>query len=100
MKKNELARQIQTSILATDGTQMSLDKIKQVTDAYLEIAYNAVANGDDFKVDGLGSLVQRQFKASIKRNPATGASIALPARTVVRFKVSARLKGLTRPVAV
>jgi DNA-binding protein HU-beta len=39
-------------------------------------------------VPGLGKLVLVQRQARMGRNPATGESIAIPAKTVVKFRLA------------
>lgn len=51
-----------------------------------ELAYKEAKNG--FTIPGLGKLVLVKRKARIGRNPATGESIKIPAKTVLKFRVS------------
>ena len=39
-----------------------------------------------------GKLVKKQTKARTGRNPATGAEIQIPAKTVIRFRVAKAAK--------
>jgi DNA-binding protein HU-beta len=43
-------------------------------------------------VPGLGKLVKKHRAARMGRNPATGAEIKIPAKTVVKFKISKAAK--------
>jgi len=45
-----------------------------------------------FVVPGFGKLRKAHRKARMGRNPMTGAAIKIPAKTVVRFRVSKTLK--------
>ncbi len=45
-----------------------------------------------FTLPGIGKLVLVQRKARIGRNPATGESINIPAKKVVKFKVAKAAK--------
>ena len=45
-----------------------------------------------FVIPGLGRLVRVERKARVGRNPATGAAINIPAKKVVRFRVTKSVK--------
>ncbi|MCE5228718.1 HU family DNA-binding protein [bacterium] len=63
--------------------------------ALTEIAYKEAKRG--FTLPGIGKLVVAKRKARIGRNPATGESIKIPAKTVVRFRVSKACKEAVAP---
>jgi DNA-binding protein HU-beta len=54
------------------------------------MAYKNAKNG--FTVPGLGKLVLVNRKARMGRNPATGATIKIPAKRVVKFRVAKACK--------
>ncbi|MFH0990868.1 MAG: HU family DNA-binding protein [bacterium] len=54
------------------------------------LAYREAVNS--FTLPGVGKLVLVQRKARIGRNPATGAQIQIPAKTVVKFRVAKACK--------
>ena len=54
--------------------------------ALVQMAYKGAADG--FKLPGLGKLVKVERKARTGRNPATGQTIQIPAKTVLKFRVS------------
>ena len=58
--------------------------------ALAELAYKNAKNG--FTVPGLGKLVLVQRKARMGRNPATGATIKIAAKKVVKFRVAKAAK--------
>ena len=47
---------------------------------------------DGFVIPGLGKLVKVERAARTGRNPATGASIQIPAKTVLKFKIAKAAK--------
>ena len=47
---------------------------------------------EGFVIPGLGKLVKVERKARTGRNPATGASIEIPAKTVLKFKIAKAAK--------
>ena len=55
-----------------------------------ELAYKEAKNS--FTMPGLGKLVLVQRKARMGRNPATGEAIKIPAKKVVKFRVSKACK--------
>jgi DNA-binding protein HU-beta len=86
MSKTQLA----TELAEATGTN------KKTATAFLEslstIAYREAKKPGEFVIPGLGKLVKKQTKARIGRNPATGAEIQIPAKTVLRFRVAKAAK--------
>ena len=56
------------------------------------LAYQEVKRNGEFVVPGIGKLVKVNRKARMGRNPATGAEIQIPAKTVVIFRVAKAAK--------
>jgi len=67
---------------------------KKESKLYLEelanLAYKEAKN--QFTLPGIGKLVLVNRKARMGRNPATGEAIKIPAKRVVRFRVSKACK--------
>ena len=67
---------------------------KRVTTQFLDdltaLAYKEAKNS--FTIPGVGKLVLVNRKARIGRNPATGEEIKIPAKRVVKFRVSKKAK--------
>ncbi len=61
---------------------------KDVLDGLRDLAVEALSAGDDFTVPGFGKFSVVERKARLGRNVQTGESIRIPARKVVRCKVS------------
>ena len=61
-----------------------------------ETAYKEAKKGG-FSLPGLGKLVMVKRKARMGRNPATGAAIKIPAKTVVKFRVAKAAKDAIAP---
>jgi DNA-binding protein HU-beta len=55
-----------------------------------ELAYKGAK--DTFTIPGIGKLVLVQRKARKGRNPQTGATIKIPAKKVVKFRVAKAAK--------
>ena len=61
-------------------------------DGLVELAYKEVKGSGEFNLPGLGKLVKKQRAAREGRNPATGETIQIPAKTVVKFRVAKAAK--------
>jgi DNA-binding protein HU-beta len=73
-----------------DAEELPKAKVKGFLASLAGLAYTQAKNG--FAVPGLGKLVLMQRKARTGRNPATGAAIKIPAKKVVKFRVSKAAK--------
>ena len=62
-----------------------------------EIAVQEVKKNGVFVVPGIGRLVKVDRKARMGRNPATGESIKIPAKKVVKFRVAKAAKDAIVP---
>ena len=54
------------------------------------LAYKGAKDG--FTIPGLGKLVKVKRKARMGRNPATGETIKIPAKTVLKFRIAKAAK--------
>jgi DNA-binding protein HU-beta len=61
-------------------------------DIITESARREVKKNGEFTFPGIGKLVKQKRKARIGRNPKTGASIKIAAKTVVKFRVAKAVK--------
>lgn len=68
------------------------EKSFQVIESLLESVKTSLASGDDVLVSGFGKFCVKEKDPRKGRNPATGESTLLPARRVVTFKCSERLR--------
>ena len=73
-----------------DKTGLSKKDVTGVVEAMVELSYKEAKNG--FTVPGLGKLVLQRRKARMGRNPATGESIRIPAKTVLKFRIAKAAK--------
>jgi DNA-binding protein HU-beta len=55
------------------------------------LAYREAKKGE-FVVPGLGKLVKQKRKARMGRNPATGETIKIAAKTVLKFRIAKAAK--------
>ena len=73
---------------------------KQAIEVLDEIAALACAETKkkgEFTIPGIGKLVKQQRNARMGRNPATGAAIKIPAKTVLKFRIAKAAKDTVLP---
>jgi len=73
-----------------DAVGLNKKQAGAALEALTMMAYKNAKNG--FTVPGLGKLVLVNRKARMGRNPATGATIKIPAKRVVKFRVAKAAK--------
>lgn len=82
----------------TEKIQKKLDISKSdsydIMEALLEIIKNTLEKGEDVMISGFGKFCVNEKKARKGRNPATDQEMILPARRVVTFKCSGKLRKL------
>lgn len=61
-------------------------------DAFINLVYGEVRGKGELMLPGLGKVVKQHRDARMGRNPATGASIQIPAKTVLKFRVNKAAK--------
>lgn len=61
-------------------------------DAFVSLVYKEVKRAGEVMLPGLGKLAKKRRDARTGRNPATGATIQIPAKTVVKFSVNKAAK--------
>ncbi|GBF51897.1 DNA-binding protein, IHF-related [Leptospira ryugenii] len=91
MKKSEMLSEL------AEITGMTKKNVAAFLDAYVELAYKETKKNGVFVIPGLGKLVKRNRPKRKGRNPATGESIVIPAKTVVKFTLSKSAKDAIVP---
>jgi DNA-binding protein HU-beta len=86
MTKSQLAAHF------ADKFGMSKKQANEVLDELATVAVTQTRKSGSFVIPGVGKLVKAARKARMGRNPATGASIKIPAKTVVKFRVAKACK--------
>lgn len=56
-----------------------------------------LAAGEEVNITGIGKLKVTRTKARTARNPQTGATVNVPAKNVVKFTMSSKLKAALNP---
>jgi DNA-binding protein HU-beta len=73
-----------------DKADISKAQAKDALDALAALAYEGAAEG--FTIPGIGKLVKVNRAARMGRNPATGETIQIPAKTVLKFRIAKAAK--------
>jgi DNA-binding protein HU-beta len=74
----------------SEETELPKKKVAELLEVLAETAYSQAKNG--FTLPGLGKLVLVNRKARKGRNPATGATIKIPAKRVLKFRLAKAAK--------
>ena len=72
----------------SEATGLSKKDTAGFMEKLAEVAYREVKKSGECIVPGFGKLVKANRKARDGRNPATGATIHIPAKTVVKFRLA------------
>lgn len=73
-------------------TELTKKQVIGVLETLVEMAYTHVKKDGEFVLPGFGKLVKVHRNAREGRNPLTGATIQIPAKTVVKFRVAKAAK--------
>ena len=81
-----------SQIIAEIAEKSEISKVQAKTalEALAELAYAGAADG--FTIPGIGKLVKVDRAARMGRNPATGETIEIPAKTVLKFRIAKAAK--------
>jgi DNA-binding protein HU-beta len=86
MTKSELLQQL------ADKLGKTRKEMSEIMDAIVEMAYTVTKKEGEFTIPGLGKLQKKHRDARQGRNPATGETIQIPAKTVIKFRVAKQAK--------
>jgi DNA-binding protein HU-beta len=75
-----------------DTAGLKKTDVKGLFDNLAAMATDEVKKNGEFTLPGFGKFVKTQRKAREGRNPATGETIKIAAKTTVKFKASKALK--------
>ncbi|MCU0415405.1 MAG: HU family DNA-binding protein [Ignavibacteriaceae bacterium] len=84
MTKNQIITHLATK------TKQTKKVAAQFLDELVKLSYKEAKK--EFVLPGLGKLKVAQRNARMGRNPATGESISIPARKVLKFRISKAAK--------
>lgn len=75
-----------------EKTGHSRKDVAMVLETIVATAYAEAKRSGEFTIPGLGKFLKKNRAARKGRNPATGAEIQIPAKTVVKFRVAKAAK--------
>jgi integration host factor subunit alpha len=87
LTKHGIAEQLQLQL------DMSKKQAAETVETLLEIIKSTLESGENVLVSGFGKFCVKEKAERKGRNPATGEDAILPARRVVTFKCSGKLRG-------
>ena len=87
-----------TQLVDAIAKKASITKVdaKKALDAFINVTGEALKAGDKIALIGFGSFAVAKKPGRTGRNPRTGASIKIAAKTVVKFKAGADLNALVK----
>ena len=71
-----------------EKTGLAKKEVSGLLETVAGIAYKEVKKSGEFVLPGFGKMVKARRKARMGVNPATGAKIKIPAKTVVKFRLA------------
>ncbi len=80
----------QTIAVLAEKTGVSKTEVSSLLDELANLAYAEAASG--FTLPGIGKLMLVERAERQGRNPSSGESITIPAKTVVKFRVAKACK--------
>ena len=72
-------------------------QVKELFEELANLAGTEVKSNGEFALPGFGKLVRSERKAREGRNPATGETIQIPAKTTLKFRVGKGMKDSILP---
>ena len=93
------ARMTQTQLIKeiAEASGVANKVAKLILETLSTVAVRETKKNGVFVVPGIGRLVRVDRKARVGRNPATGASIKIPAKKVVKFRIAKAVKDAIVP---
>lgn len=78
--------------MLADKSGMSKKEVATMWDMLVQLIYKHTKEDGEVTLPGVGKLQKKHRAARLGRNPATGAQIQIPAKTVLKFRVSKQAK--------
>ena len=77
--------------------ELTRAQVKELFEELANLATNEVKESGEFVLPGFGKLVLSERKAREGRNPQTGETIQIPAKTALKFRIGKGLKDAVVP---
>jgi DNA-binding protein HU-beta len=91
MTKTQLVRHVAEKVGTNNKTAAAF------LETLAETAVKETKKNGEFTIPGIGKLVKAERKARLGRNPQTGETIKIKAKTVVKFRVAKVAKDTIAP---
>src|SRR5438270_6946912 len=95
----EIKKMTQTAIVRELAETAGINNkvAKQFIESLAQLAVRETKKNGVFILPGIGRLVRAERKARTGRNPATGETIKIPAKQVVKFRLAKSVKDAIVP---
>lgn len=80
-----------------EKTGLKRSQVKEFFDELANLASSEVKGNGEFVLPGFGKLVLSERKAREGRNPQTGDTIQIPAKTTLKFRLGKSIKDTVVP---
>lgn len=90
LTKSQTAAKLAEMVSKETGVEMSKKTAAITMDTLVQLAYKEAKN--KFTLPGLGKIELKNRKKRMGRNPRTGEAMEIPAKRVVKFRVSKQAK--------
>ena len=80
-----------------ERTGLKRAQVKEFFDELANLASSEVKENGEFVLPGFGKLVLSERKAREGRNPQTGETIQIPAKTTLKFRLGKSIKDTVVP---
>ncbi len=81
MIRSELVQKI-----ANENSDLRLEEVERIVDVFFDSILDQLASGGRVELRGFGAFSTRDRESRTGRNPRTGASVAVKAKSVPYFK--------------
>ncbi len=78
--------------MLAEKSGMSKKEVATMWEMLVQLIYKHSKDDGEVTLPGLGKMQKKHRAARTGRNPATGAQIQIPAKTVLKFRVSKQAK--------
>ena len=86
MNKQELVSKI------ADSSKCTKSEASAMLDSFIDIITKSLKKGQEVRLTGFGTFTTTKRKATMGRNPRTGAQIKIPASTQPKFRAGKSLR--------
>lgn len=90
MEKRLTKSQLMTAFSEAWG--LSKKEAEEQYDKFVQLLYTEIGRAGEIMLPGLGKFAKKHRKARMGRNPMTGESIHIKAKTVLKFSVNKAAK--------